>query len=485
MALRTPQAYQASLQDERVIYYKGERVKDVTTHPVLRVAVQHASIDYQMAEDPRYRDLAVVHDPQTGEEISRYYHLPRSSDDLLQRSQLIETATSLGRTLVVLIKEIGSDALFALHLVARRMDEALHTDYLSRVQWFYQHCARNDLALAVAQTDVKGDRSLGPSQQTHPDYYVRIVDERPDGIVVRGAKIHTSVLTNANEVIVLPTRNMSEADRDYAVAFAIPVQTPGLKMVCSPYGAPRAGGHDHPITSQHKMMETLTVFDDVFVPRQRVFLQKQWQYAGDLAKTFVEFHRFTAISYKLPLTDALVGAAQLIADYNGLTRAGHIREKITRLIAYTQTLRALTVQAAQQCHVQEEGIAVPNPLLVNIAKLHFAEHYHQMIAYLQDISGGILVTAPGEEDLHNPETRPWVEKYLGGRAGVSAAARLRLLSMISELTSSDFGGYQAVLAIHAEGSIEAEKLTIHREYDFRHSLALAQYMAGLSDECHV
>ena len=207
MALRTPQDYRASLQDERVIYYKGERVKDVTTHPVLGVAVQHASIDYAMAEDPRYRALAVVHDPQTGEAISRYFHLPRSSDDLLQRSQLIETATGLGRTLVVLIKEIGSDALFALHLVARRMDDALHTDYLSRVRQFYQHCAQNDLALAVAQTDVKGDRSLGPSQQTHPDYYVRIVEERPDGLVVRGAKIHTSVLTNANEVIVLPTRN--------------------------------------------------------------------------------------------------------------------------------------------------------------------------------------------------------------------------------------------------------------------------------------
>ena len=481
MALRTPQAYKTSLQDERIIYYKGERVKDVTTHPVLRVAVQHASIDYEMAENPRYRDLAVVHDPQTGEEISRYFHLPRTSDDLLKRSQLIETATGLGRTLVVLIKEIGSDALFALHMVARRMDDTLQTAYLSRVRQFYQHCARNDLAVAVAQTDVKGDRSLGPSQQTHPDYYVHIVDERPDGIVVRGAKIHTSVLTNANEVIVLPTRNMSEADRDYAVAFAIPVNTPGLKMICSPYGAPRPGHHDHPITSQHKMTETLTVFDDVFVPRERVFLQKEWQFAGDLAKTFVEFHRFTAISYKLPLTDALVGAAQLIADYNGLTRAGHIREKITRLIAYTQTLRALTVQAAQQCHVEEEGIAVPSPLLVNIAKLHFAENYHQMVAYLQDISGGMLVTAPGEDDLRNPETRPFIDKYLGGKAGVSAAARLRLLNMISELTASDFGGYQAVLAIHAEGSIEAEKLTIHREYDFRHSLDLVTYIAGLSD----
>ena len=482
MGLRTPQEYQASLQDDRVIYYKGEQVKDVTTHPTLRVAVDHASIDYRMAEDPRYRDLAVVEDPDTGALISRYYTLPRNSEDLLKRSQLIETATSLGRTLVVLIKEIGTDALFALHMLARYMDDHINTDYLPRVKAFYRHCADNDLAVAVAQTDVKGDRSLPPTAQEHPDYYVRIVEERPDGIVVRGAKIHTSVLTNANEVIVLPTRNMSEADKDYAVAFAIPVNTPGVKMICSPYGAPRQGSLDHPITSQHKMTETLTVFEDVFVPRERVFLQKEWQFAGVLAKTFVEFHRFTAISYKLPLTDTLAGAAQLIAEYNGLMRASHIREKITRLIAYTETLRGLTRQAALQCRVAEEDIAVPSPLLVNIAKLHFAENYHQMIAYLQDISGGILVTAPGEDDLLNPETRPLIEKYLGGKAGIPTVDRLRLLSMISELTASDFAGYQAVLAVHAEGSIEAEKMTIHREYDFRNSLELAKYVAGLPTE---
>jgi 4-hydroxybutyryl-CoA dehydratase/vinylacetyl-CoA-Delta-isomerase len=480
MALRTPQEYKASLQDERVIYYQGERIQDVTTHPTLRVAVNHACIDYHMAEDPRYRDLAVIQDPETGADISRYYYLPRNSDDLLKRSQLIEQATRLGRTLVVLIKEIGTDALFALHMLARYMDDHHQTEYLPRVKKFHRYCAENDLAVAVAQTDVKGDRSRGPSAQIHPDYYVRIVEERADGIVVRGAKIHTSVLTNANEVIVLPTRNMAEADKDYAVAFAIPADTPGLKMICSPHGPPRDNTVDHPITSQHKMAETLTVFDDVFVPHERVFLQKEWQYAGILAKTFVEFHRFTAISYKLPLTDALVGAAQLIAEYNGLTRANHIREKITRLIAYTETLRALTTQAALACRVAEENIAVPSPLLVNIAKLHFAENYHRMVAYLQDISGGILVTAPGEEALRHPETGPYVEKYLGG-ADVSAAERLRALSMISDLTASDFGGYQEVLAIHAEGSIEAEKMTIHREYDFHHSLELVKYMAGLDN----
>jgi aromatic ring hydroxylase len=230
------------------------------------------------------------------------------------------------------------------------------------------------------------------------------------------------------------------------------------------------------------MTETLTVFEDVFVPKERVFLQKEWQYAGVLAKTFVEFHRFTAISYKLPLTDALAGAAQLIADYNGLTRANHIREKLTRLIAYTETLRALTRQAALQCRIAEENIAVPSPLLVNIAKLHFAENYHKMVSYVQDISGGVLVTGPSEEDLLNPETRELIERYLGGKAGISAQDRLRVLNMISDLTASDFGGYQEVLAIHAEGSIEAEKMTIHREYDFRDSLELAKYIAGLDHE---
>jgi aromatic ring hydroxylase len=212
------------------------------------------------------------------------------------------------------------------------------------------------------------------------------------------------------------------------------------------------------------MMETLTVFDDVFVPNDRIFLNGEWQYAGPLAKTFVEFHRFTAISYKLPLLDLLVGSALLIAEQNGIEKAGHVREKLTWLISYAQTVRMLTKMAAIECTVKG-GIAVSNTEVVNIAKLHFASNYHQALMHVQDIAGGLLVTAPGEGDLKNPETRKYVDRYLGGKAGVSAEQRLRTLNMISDLTTSEFGGYQAVLAIHAEGSLEAEKLTILREYD--------------------
>src|SRR5438046_2013104 len=177
------------------------------------------------------------------------------------------------------------------------------------------------------------------------------------------------------------------------------------------------------------MMETLTIFEDVFVPNERVFMDGEWQFAGALAKTFVEFHRFTAISYKLPLLDLLVGSALLIAEQNGIDKAGHVREKLTWLIAYAQTVRMLTKMAAIECTV-EDGIAVSNTGIVNVAKLHFASHYHQALMHVQDLAGGLLVTAPGEADLENPDTRQYIDHYLGGKPGVSAEQRLRTLNMI-------------------------------------------------------
>ena len=475
MALRTVEQYKSSLRDGRIVYFRGQRVEDVTTHPVIGVAVNHAAIDYEIGHNPEHRELAVYFDEAQKEEYSRYFKIPSSAEDLIKRSELIETSTRLGRTLVVLIKEIGTDCLFALHLVSRQMDEKLGTKYLPRVRAIYEHCRNQDLAMAVAQTDVKGDRSRGPAEQDHPDYYVRIVQRRPDGIVVRGAKVHTSVTPNANELFVIPTRNLTAADADYAVAFCVPLNTPGIKQIASPYGAGHTNAFTHPISARHKMMETLTVFDDVFIPNERVFMNGEWQFAGTLAKTFVEFHRFTAVSYKLPLLDLLAGSALLIAQQNGIDRAGHVREKLTWLISYAESVRMLTRMAAIQATF-EDDIAVPNTAAVNIAKLHFASNYHQALMHVQDLTGGLLVTGPAEEDFENPDTAKYVDHYLGGAGRVSARERLETINLISDLTTGDFGGYQAVLAIHAEGSLEAEKLTILREYDQERAKRYARWM---------
>jgi aromatic ring hydroxylase len=451
------------------VYYRGERVDDVTTHPVLSHAVEHAALDYEMAEQERYRDLAVLGG------ASRYFHVPATSQDLLARSALIEASTRVGKTLVLLIKEIGSDALVALMMLRERLGEP----YAANVANFHQYCRSHDLAVCVAQTDFKGDRSLPPSAQPNPDAYLRIVERADDGIVVRGAKAHTSVSVNSNEMIVLPTRALGENDADYAVAFAVPVDTPGLTLVASPFLSPKGKDRrEHPLSAERKMVETSTIFDDVFVPSERIFLCGQHEHAGELARGFVEFHRYTAISYKLPLVDALVGCALLAARVNGLERAGHVRQMLSSLIAYAETLRALTHHAAITCKITG-GIAVPDTLLVNIAKLQFATGIHTATQWVQDIAGGLLVTYPAFEDLEHPEYGASLERYLEAAAGYSGRERLAVLNLISDLTASDYSGYQNVLAVHAEGSIEAEKLTILAQYDREHVVRYARWLGNL------
>ncbi len=479
MGLRTPAEYVESLKDNRTVYYRGERVADVTTHPVIAKAVKHACVDYEMAEEPDSRDLTIIDDE--GEPYARYFKVPRSNDDLLKRSQLIEASTARGKTLVPLVKEIGSDALFGLMRITRAVDQAHGTSYRANLDVYYQHCRDNDLTMSVAQTDVKGDRAAGPGGQVHPDYYVRIVERRPDGIVVRGAKTHTSCTTNVNEVIVLPTRAMSEADADYAVAFAVPADTPGLKLLASPYGGVKPNSFENPLSADRKMMETTTIFDDVFVPNERTFMAGEHEFAGALALGFVEYHRFTAVSYKLPLVDALVGAGQLMADLNGISRAGHVREKLVQLVSYAETLRGLVEMAALRGQPDEEGIYAPDAMTTNIAKYHFAHHYHEALRDVQDIAGGSLVTAPGLEDFESEEIGESLRHYLGGRKGVDGETRMRAMNMVSDLTTGDFGGYHAVLAIHAEGSLEAEKLMIARAYDGRRTMDYAKWLADISE----
>jgi aromatic ring hydroxylase len=471
MGLRTPEQFLEGLRDDREVYYRGKRVKDVVEHSELGVAARHAAIDFELAENPQSRELAVHR--EGGEEYSAYYRNPRDAKDLLARSKLIEVGTAAGATLVILIKEIGTDALFALMRVLARSGEAVG---LERVRAFYRQCRDRDLALAVAQTDVKGDRSKRPSEQQDPDLYVRVLEKRQDGIVVRGAKAHTSCTPYVDEVIVLPSRSMGPGDEPWSLAFAVPVATRGLRLYASDFLHGTDDPFVRPISSKHKMIETLSVFDDVFVPWERVFFVARPDLATAAALTFVEFHRFTAVSYKLPLLDALVGAGIAMARANGTDRASHIRDKLTWLGGYAETVRGLTELAALRCGV-EHGAACPHVFTTNMAKWTFARDFHKALETAQDIAGGLLVTGPSGKDWESAEVRPVLEKYLKG--AWPADRRLAVLNLIGELTTRVYGGYQAVLAVHAEGSIEAEKLAMFRAYDPARAVALAMQLAGL------
>lgn len=478
MGLRKPEQFLASLNDGREIYYRGKRIEDVVSHSVLKVGVQTALVDYQITEKEEYSDFAIAY--ENGENINRFLYAPRTKEDLLKRMQLIETGSRLCCGFPPFAKEGGSDALNAARVASMYVDQKHGTDYNQRVEAFARHLQKGDLSLAIGMTDVKGNRSLRPSQQADNDLYLRIVERRHDGIVVRGAKAHMTAVQYANEIIVLPTRAMTEADRDFAVAFAVPVNTKGVKIIS------RAGSYEGrhikevPVSGRFDIMDGLVIFDDVFVPNDRVFLNGEWEFAGHFTQMFANFHRMTASAYKYPYIELMIGAAKLMADYNGTSKIAHVREKISEMIIYGETLKALTRSACEN-PVKDElsGIVFPHPMIGNSAKFHFANHYHQSVKYLQDIAGGIIVTVPTEEDFENEELRPYLLKYLAGNAEENPEHRFRMIKLIHDLAASDMGAFWEVTTIHAEGSLMALKLAVFQEAEFERYENATKLAAGI------
>lgn len=479
MPLKSQQEFLASLKDGRNIYYDGKYVEDVTAHPVLAIFANHWSLVYKAQQDPDVRKIFVKEDEKYGE-MSMYYNIPRSSDDLLARRQVIESTTAYCNGQFNIAKAIGTDSIFAMMSVCKQIDEKHGTNYHDNIMKLYDSCVREDLATAVAQTDVKGDRSLRPCEQSDPDMYVHIVDRKSDGIVVRGAKAHTTGTQAVHEIIAIPTRTLLPEEKDYAVAFSIPPNDKNVKMISRPSAGKEESEFDFPLSTTAAAQETLTVFDDVFVPKERVFMAGETEFAGDLAKLFALWHRFTAISYKPPIGDQLVGAAQLIAEYNGVDKSSHIRDKIVKLIQYVEMIRACGKAAALDCQDMPDGICAPNPVFVYVGKYHMANNFHGAAKTLQDIAGGLVVTQPTAKDLESPETQKYVEKYLSGKKGIPTRDRLKLFNFIRDLTASTYtGGYNYVLSVHGEGSLEAQIIGTYTDYDIDRCVGYVKRLLNL------
>jgi 4-hydroxybutyryl-CoA dehydratase / vinylacetyl-CoA-Delta-isomerase len=476
MSIRTVDEYKASLRDGRRVYIMGEKVEDVTTHHVLGVTCDLVGCAYELcaSKDPAIRDLYVAPHPVTGEPISRYYITPRTKEDLAIRSKMIGHSIELLGDLPF-GRDIGTDCLNAAFIVAGKMGKK---DYQQNAVNFLEHLRKNDLFTCGAVTCAKGDRSKEPANQKHPDYYVRVVDKNKDGIFVNGAKLHITSAPIVNEIVVVPTRQMRENEAEYAVSFAVPANTKGVTFICRGGRGAWTDHEFHPDNPIRTLTEAMIVFDNVFVPWERVFMCGEWKYSMLLAYTFATFHRFTAISYKIPLVETMAGCAVAMAKYNGLDKVGHIRGKLADIAAYVETLRALTNAAAQD-PVMYGDIAVPNPLIANMAKLHFASKYHSFIELIQDICGGIIGTAPDKKDWDNPDIHDYLEHYLGGSEKYSTLERMKMIHETMRQVCSHESAFHEIITVHAEGSMEAQKMMILAESPLNKYEEMAKRKAGI------
>jgi 4-hydroxybutyryl-CoA dehydratase/vinylacetyl-CoA-Delta-isomerase len=479
MSLRTPQEYLTSLRDGRVVYCNGERVPDVTKHPILNICNHWMAMDYVMSNDPRYQDLLTDVD-EDGDRVAFVLQPQRTREDLLRLREVVKTwaRATFGKPSGA--KFVAKDGLNAVTVVSPRVDKKYGTHYATNVEAYRKYLQKNDLSFAMGLTDVKGDRSLRPAQQKqHRDFYVRIVEERNDGIVVNGAKAHISQVAACNEVLVAPCRAMREDDREYAVAFGVPVNTKGITIISAePEVDKGVDLFDHPIAGSVYINDALISFDNVFVPNDRIFLKGEWEFAGQVAYMFANFHRLSAETYKALELELFTGAAMLMAEYNGIEKAPHVRDKLTWLALYTEAVEILGRAACEHCSSEKDSeLVYPNPLYANICKFYFADNWHQATKYIQDIAGGLVATCPSSRDYFNPETHEMMEKYFAGKEGVPTESRLRMVKLVRDLTSS----YEDVLTIHAEGSLEAQKLSILVLADFERYKAAAMRAARIEN----
>jgi 4-hydroxybutyryl-CoA dehydratase/vinylacetyl-CoA-Delta-isomerase len=455
--LRTPEQYVESLRDGRVVYQDGERVKDVPTR--YRRSVERAASEFYVSSHPDHRALfSMIED---GEEVSFAFKIPESGEDLQRRRDILLTLGQLGAGGSRLT---GIDGLNGVAFGASKVDAALGTHYSQNMAKYRAWCKKNDPSICAAVSDPKGHRALHAEdpRQAHKDFYVRIVDRGSEGIVITGCKLHISEAIISNELIVLPSRNHNETGKDYAVACAVPCNAKGVTFI----GTAGAFGGGHP----------MIIFENVFVPWERVFLAGEWQFTREVATSFARYHRLTAATYKTAQLDALAGLAMLMAEYNGLTHATRIQDMLGWFAMYATIPEALGRAAALTGTVDPEtGQARPNPVYTNCAKYWFASQWHEAMKYLQDITGGIAATMPSMKDWENPETRPYLEKYLQGDARYSAEERIRAINMVIQMGST-FGG---VLSIHAEGSLATQKMVLFQQADWERYKAAARHSMGI------
>ena len=316
MALMTGEQYIESIKKINMqVYMFGKKIEDSTEDPILRPSLNSVRMTYDLAQMPEYQDLMTVVSPYTGERVNRFTHIHQSTDDLRNKVKMQRLCGQM--TAACFQRCVGMDAFNAVFSTTYEVDEKYGTHYHENFKKFMVYCQENDLTIDGAMTDPKGDRSKAPHAQEDPDLFLRVVERRPDGIVVRGAKAHQTGILNSHEVIVMPTIAMSPEDKDYAVSFAVPLDAPGLFLIVGRQSCDTRKLENTEMdvgNAEFGGVEALTVFDDVFVPNDRIFLNGETEFAGMLVERFAGYHRQSYGGCKVGVGDVLIGAAAVAAQ---------------------------------------------------------------------------------------------------------------------------------------------------------------------------
>jgi 4-hydroxybutyryl-CoA dehydratase/vinylacetyl-CoA-Delta-isomerase len=475
----TSDDYIHSLRGRKLkVYLMGERVDDPVDHPMMRPSVNAMSKTYDLAlEDP---ELATVSSPYTGEKVNRFLHIAASAEEVVLQNKMQRRLGQLTGTCFQ--RCVGMDALNALFSVTYEIDARHGTPYHARLKAFIKEMQHHNYVIGGAMTDVKGDRSKSPSEQADPDLYLHVSKRTPEGVTIRGAKAHQTGCINSHWLIVMPTLRLEQDEVDYAIVGALPADAEGITYIVGRQSCDTRSleGEIEAGNAEFSGQEALIIFEDAFIPNELIFMNGEFEYSAMLVERFTSFHRRSYVC-KAGVGDVLIGAAATVAEYNGVERASHIRDKLVEMTHLNETIYATGIAASYQSHATSSGAYLCDELLANVCKQQVTRITYEMARLAQDLAGGLLVTLPSEADYRHYEIGPLLEKYLKGRVDVPTEDRMRILRLIENLTLGRNAVGYLTESLHGAGSPQAQRIQIQRQMQLKFKQQLAKKLAGIKE----
>ena len=458
----------------------GRRTGDLTRNDLVSPSLEAVAFTYDCAHDPGTRDLFRVHSPLVEGEVNRFTHLHRSREDLTNKVKMQRYCG--WRTGCCFQRCVGLDAANAVFSTTYDCDQAHGTDFHRRFKEYWSSIQAGDLVVDGAMTDPKGDRGKRPKDQADPDLFVRIKERKSDGIVISGCKLHQTGMLNSHEIIIMPTMSLRPGEEDWAVCCAVPTNAPGVRFI---YGRQASdtrkmeadkGDVGNPIFGGQ---EVLAIFEDVFVPEERVFLDGQVDFSGLLVERFASYHRQSYGGCKVGVGDVLIGATSLIAKMNGVEKASHIRDKIVEMAHLNETLFACGLACSQQGQATPAGNWQVDQLLANVCKLNVTRFPYEIARLATDVAGGLLGTLPAAADLADPETGPYLRKYLAGAPEFKTEDRIKVLRLIENLVAGAGAVGYLIESMHGAGPPTAQRIMIGRQAGIEDKVERVKSLLGI------
>jgi 4-hydroxybutyryl-CoA dehydratase/vinylacetyl-CoA-Delta-isomerase len=476
--IKTREDYINSLRHRNLkVYLFGELVAETIDHPLIRPSINAVAETYDLAE--REPELASAVSPLTGERVNRFVHIAMSRDDVVLQNKMQRRLGQLTGTCFQ--RCVGMDALNSLYSTTFEIDEKTGSEYHARLKNFIAEVQRKNLVIGGAMTDVKGDRSLAPHEQADPDLFVHVVERTDAGVYVSGAKAHQTGCLNSHWLIIMPTMRLTENDKQYAIVGAIPVQAEGITYI---YGRQSCdtrsmeGGEIDAGNAQFGGQEAMIIFDRVFVPNELIFMDGETEFASMLIERFTCYHRRSYVC-KSGLGDVIIGAAAQIAEYNGVEKASHIKDKLVEMTHLNETIYATGIASSYQSKPTKSGAYINDDMLANVCKHHVTKMPYEIGRLAQDLAGGLMVTMPSERDFRSEEVGHLLEKYLKGRSDVSTEHRMRILRLIENMTLGRNAVGYLTESMHGAGSPQAQRIQIARQMQLEFKKQLAKELAGI------